>query len=144
MKPLQLRPPLLLVLLLCCGCPTPYESSGLMGGFSDFQVDADTFAVTVDGNAFTDRATLMEHFHRRARELCAGEYDFQSNIATDTNIIVTKDFAGSYNKHSVTGYVTCKDPIPTSRFPARTARKRPRVEPVEVEHEEESSEAVVK
>ena len=144
MKALLHHLPLILSLLFAAGCATPYEPSGLMGGFSDFQVDADTFAITVDGNGFTDRATLMEHFHRRARDLCVGEYDFQSDIATDTNIIVTKDFAGSYNKHSVTGYVTCKDPIPTSRFPARTARKRPRVEPVEVEHEEESSEAVVK
>ena len=95
-------------------CATPYGPKGPMGGYTDFRVSDGKFAVTVDGNGFTDRATLMQHFHRRAKEICAGEYEFTTDISTDTDITLTRSAGlNTVNRHAVTGYVTCKTPPPT-------------------------------
>jgi hypothetical protein len=112
-----------MLLILLAGCATPYGPKSLMGGYTDFTVSADTFGVTVDGNAYTDRATLMQHFHRRARELCDGEYEFKTDIATDSQLVLTKSYMGNVDRHSITGYVTCKVPPGEASTQARRARE---------------------
>lgn len=89
------------------GCVTPYGPKGPMGGYTDFRVRGRTFFVSVDGNGYTDRATLTEYFHRRAREICGGPYEFKAQSDTDSEIATFGRSIGTVNRHSVSGYIEC-------------------------------------
>ena len=58
-------------IILLYGCSTPYQhaSKSLLGGYTDEYLGDDIYRITVRLNAFTDKATAYEYFHRRAREL---------------------------------------------------------------------------
>jgi putative transposase len=44
-----------LIPLLLDGCATPYQKMGLRGGYSDAQIDTNTFFIEFRGNAYTSR-----------------------------------------------------------------------------------------
>jgi hypothetical protein len=74
---------IVLGLLLGLGCVTPYQRTGFTGGYDDTKVREAEHFIEVRGNAFTSKTTLVNYFHRRARELCAQEgFDDYSYSAT--------------------------------------------------------------
>jgi hypothetical protein len=91
----------------CClaitltGCATLFPSRS-----TDFAVGSGEYAIAIEGDGSTDRATLMRDFHRRALEICRGKYSFRSEMNSD-------EFGPS-----MTGYVHCE------REPRRTDPSR--------------------
>lgn len=58
------------LLIAClCACATPYKSSGLMGGFSEAQLDDNVFRVSFRGNGFTSPERAADYSLLRAAEL---------------------------------------------------------------------------
>ena len=58
-----------LLFVLVAGCATPYEASRSGGGYSDFRVAKDVFAVSVRGNVATREERVEKYVLRRASEL---------------------------------------------------------------------------
>lgn len=54
---------------LLAGCATGYQSSGLTGGFRDFQVEGDVYRLVFSGNGNTTRETTQTYWLYRAAEL---------------------------------------------------------------------------
>lgn len=98
----------MLGLLLSLGCATPYQPKGFTGGYADFIVRDGMYCITVNGNGYTGRDTLMEYWHRRARELCGGDYDFQSDTSTDTTVSTVNGNLDTTHRHVISGYATCR------------------------------------
>lgn len=61
--------PGLLALLLVCSCATPYQQHGLRGGYSERQIDDNTWAVSCEGNAYTSREQLEDYLIHRCAEV---------------------------------------------------------------------------
>jgi hypothetical protein len=59
----------LLLAYLLAGCATSYQSSGLTGGYRDFQVEGDVYRVVFSGNGDTTRETTQTYWLYRAAEL---------------------------------------------------------------------------
>jgi hypothetical protein len=72
-----------IVILILCGlnsCATPYQQSGQSarssGGWDVQRLGDDKFLITIRGNLFTEKATAIEYFHRKAAEITkTGGYD---------------------------------------------------------------------
>jgi hypothetical protein len=58
-----------LFILLLSACATPYNPQGLMGGFSEMQLDENVFRVSFRGNGFTSPERAAEFCLLRAAEL---------------------------------------------------------------------------
>jgi len=59
------------------GCATSYGKYGLLGGYSDSRIDANTFSISVDNNGFTSQQTTSLHALYRAAELtAANDFDY--------------------------------------------------------------------
>lgn len=58
------------VIAILCGCSSPYTAKGLMGGFTETQLDENVFRVTFKGNAYTDREKTADYCLLRCAELC--------------------------------------------------------------------------
>lgn len=88
------------VLLLAAAgcCDTGYQSSAghLAGGYSDHQIDTNTFRVSFRGNGFTSEDEVQDYLLRRCAEVTrkAG-FDYFEIIdggsAVDTSYIVTRN-----------------------------------------------------
>jgi hypothetical protein len=98
---------LLAAFLLCASCATPYQASGFSGGYRDFVVRPGLYSISVTGNGYTGQATLREYWHRRARELCGGDYDFTEAATTTAHLMKTTTTTAVVNKHEVSGYAEC-------------------------------------
>ena len=55
--------------LALAGCATQYQSSGLTGGYSETQIDANVFRISATGNAMTSLERAEEMALLRAAEL---------------------------------------------------------------------------
>jgi hypothetical protein len=114
-------PLMLITFLAISGCArmvaweTPYDKESAwdkVGGYSDKQIGEGEFELTYKGNSVTSIEKIDQYWHRRAEELCKGEYTFEkSNNMTNKDSAV---MAGStYTPVSlsipvVAGTVTCK------------------------------------
>lgn len=58
-----------LVSSLLIGCATGYHPEGLSGGFKEYQVNSDIYAIGFSGNGYTSSGTAYEYTLRRAAEL---------------------------------------------------------------------------
>ena len=63
-------------------CATPYGEKGIHGGFTDSQIDQNTFSVSVDTNGFTSQQTTSMHALYRAAELTV-EHGFDYFVIAD-------------------------------------------------------------
>jgi len=63
-------------------CATPYGGKGFLGGFTDSQIDQNTFSVSVDTNGFTSQQTTSMHAFYRAAELTV-EHGFDYFVIAD-------------------------------------------------------------
>ena len=52
------------------GCATPYQPNGIRGGYKDTHLHDNVYYVAFGGNAWIDKGTAVQYFHRRAKELC--------------------------------------------------------------------------
>lgn len=57
------------LVLLISGCATPYQPTGLTGGFTESQLDTNVFRVTVNGNGSTTPERAEEMALLRSAEL---------------------------------------------------------------------------
>ena len=64
-----MRKALTAVAVFLAACATPYGKYGLLGGYTDSRIDANTFAISVDNNGFTSQQTTSMHALYRAAEL---------------------------------------------------------------------------
>ena len=62
---------LLLVIILCASCMTPYQPKTWTGGYEDEYLGDDTYMIIVNVNGFSGMSTAYDYFHRRAREIVA-------------------------------------------------------------------------
>ena len=51
------------------GCVSPYQPSGLGGGYTDMALNQDTYFITFRGNGFTSAETVQSYVLRRSAEL---------------------------------------------------------------------------
>ncbi|MDH3596157.1 MAG: hypothetical protein OEU09_22860 [Rhodospirillales bacterium] len=87
-----------LMLAACAALPTPYQPAAdpFSYGYSDEQIDAETWRVSFAGNSITARGTVEDYLHYRAAEitLAAGAEGF---------VVVKEDIEKDVTYHGV-GY----------------------------------------
>lgn len=59
----------ILACILLISCSTPYKTEGLMGGYSENQLNQNTYQVFFAGNGYTSRKQVNRYLIRRAAEL---------------------------------------------------------------------------
>lgn len=59
----------ILAAVLMGGCATGYQSKGISGGYSDMQIDENTYRVSYSGNKFTEPSKLDSLLIYRAADL---------------------------------------------------------------------------
>jgi hypothetical protein len=59
----------ILLFTVVAGCATPYGTEGLTGGYSEKQLEPDTWRITFSGNGFTTRETAQTFWLYRSAEL---------------------------------------------------------------------------
>ena len=69
-KKMKTTTALILVALLLHGCATPYQQTGLTGGFSETQLDENVWTVTFKGNGYTSRERATDFNLLRCAEIC--------------------------------------------------------------------------
>lgn len=108
--------------LLATACVTPYQSSGITGGYNDRQLAPGVYLITVHGNGYTGTGTLNEYMLRRGLELCSLE-GFPHARIVDPNISTSsyqtpvtyyttgnttqQSGGGTIHKHVIQGKAVC-------------------------------------
>ncbi len=85
--------------LFLVGCATTYAES-----HTDFPVRTGVHSITIHGVDDTELA--KQYWHRRARELCGGDYNFDPNNVKPENGGTRNVWTGA-QEYVVTGYATC-------------------------------------
>lgn len=68
---------LFLLMFIIAGCATPYQRRGFAGGYSDFQIDSNTFKVQFRGNGYTSSETVEIYaLYRCAEVTLEAGYDY--------------------------------------------------------------------
>ena len=116
----------LLAIVASAAACTPYQRNGFMGGYTDLKVRPGMYAITVQGNAYTAKSTLVEYWHRRARELCNGDYMPQTSVSSTTSYSggFSTDVM-SFTRGDVEGYAVCDPHDPTDGGTAAPAIATP-------------------
>ena len=94
------------MLAACAALPTPYQpaADSFSYGYSDEQIDAETWRVSFAGNSITARGTVEDYLHYRAAEitLAAGAEGFvvvKEDIEKDVTYYSAGYPAGGYISH---------------------------------------------
>jgi len=89
-------------------CATPYQAKGFAGGYSDYPVGNDSYAISVDVNSYTSMSTAMAYAYRRASELCPRGYDVVDRAGSQSDFYVRNgNVLQNMPKSSVSLIVTC-------------------------------------
>jgi hypothetical protein len=102
-----LFPVIVMIALSMVGCATGYNAKGLMGGFSETQLDTDLFTVSFKGNGYTSVERASDFALLRCADLTLQNgftyfkvVDSQSNIHTTYNVTSDTNFnASSYGSN---------------------------------------------
>ena len=93
------------------GCDTPYQKSGLGGGYKDQKIDEHSYHLSYYGNSFISADEVISRWHRRAAELCGGapkEIQFSDESKTVNTVTpAPSDVSVSHNIKKVDGVVVC-------------------------------------
>jgi len=80
-------------LILCftlatlAGCSTPYQKSGLGGGYTDMALNENTYLVSFRGNGLTTAGTVRKYLLRRSAELTLQKgYDYFIILHDNTSV----------------------------------------------------------
>ena len=108
------------IFILLSGCsllgPTPYAPMALAGGYSDTHIKDNLYYVEFSGNAYINRGTAYQYFHRREKEVFLeigySDYKFKDAKDVSTEYVVGSYGSGtinasSMNKPSFAGEVSC-------------------------------------
>ena len=94
-----------------CATSTPYQKSGLRGGYTDFETQPSIYYVSFRGNAYTRKETVIRYWYQRAAEICGGtdRYEIVSQ-ETSSNQYITGDVNNidTAHKSRAEGYIKCK------------------------------------
>lgn len=90
------------IALALAGCATPYEPTGVMGGFEEVRVSANSYRISVQGNGYTTPERAEQIMMLRAAELTLQNgythYVVQGReTATDNDLIYTGLYTGYTN-----------------------------------------------
>lgn len=78
---------ILLVFFFLAGCMSPYQPSGLGGGYTDMALSKDTYFVTFRGNGVTPPDVVQSYVLRRSAELTLNKgYKFFVITSGGTNV----------------------------------------------------------
>ena len=109
MKLIKIKMIVASVLLFSAGCATGYQRQGWSGGYSESQLQEDTFRVSFKGNAFVDKERVQDYLLLRCAEITIdhgfdyfiilGEEDSTavSSYTTPTNISAQSTSYGNTN-----------------------------------------------
>lgn len=68
---------LIFISLLLTACATPYQSSGIRGGYSEKKISDDVYNVVFEGNGFTSKESVQTYWLYRASEITLEKgYDY--------------------------------------------------------------------
>ena len=109
---------------MLASCATPYQQSGLLGGFKDIRLSNNSFRVTFNGNAHTTSDKASNYCLLRCAELCL-EHGFNYFVLISENTIIENSthtspryarttHIGNYSYTSVYGGQTYSHSVPTS------------------------------
>ncbi len=99
-----------LAVLSLSACTTPYQPSGFMGGYVDFETQPGIRYVSFRGNAMTGRETVVRYWHQRAAEICRGGYEMLSIADTGTtHVMADQGDVYTNRKPGMEGYVRCTE-----------------------------------
>ena len=103
---------LLVVSATVGACKTPYQPNGVRGGYKESHLHDDVYYVAFGGNAWIDRGTVIQYFHRRAKELCTekGFANYRVLNQKDSSqwmAVAGYGSASSYEKPLFGGEVEC-------------------------------------
>ncbi len=102
---------LLLVLLLGCAGPTPYQKRDAGEGYHDYETRPGVHFLSFDGNGSTSRETVLTYWHRRAAEICGGpdRYEVLGMDASGKKIFVDgPTVIREYTLPHVEGLIRCR------------------------------------
>ena len=83
---------------MLCGCETPYQEMGLLGGVRATRITDDTAQITAAGNAYTDPDTIQRYALRKAaEETVADGFDlFRIEGSADRTRVGAETFGSAY------------------------------------------------
>jgi hypothetical protein len=99
-----------LLLLVGCATPTPYQVREGGQGYYDREVLPGVYDVSFEANRKTPRWVVMEHWYRRAAEICGGpdRYEILGLNTSGENVVVnTPTLLDVYNLPAVEGRIRC-------------------------------------
>jgi len=89
------------------GCATPYQPKGLTGGYSDAQIDSNTYRVAFKGNGYTSREKVNNYLLVRCAEITVESgHDYFIILDSDTERKHSTYTTQGYYTGSTTGYAT--------------------------------------
>ena len=65
-KPFQI---MMAALLLSCGCATPYQENGFLGGYKETRLKKNVYRISFKGNPFTDKSRASDFALLRCAEV---------------------------------------------------------------------------
>jgi len=63
---------IIVIIILFCGCSTPYQPKGALGGYSSHQLYDNNYRVVFKGNQHTKAKIVFEYLKRRCAEITIG------------------------------------------------------------------------
>jgi hypothetical protein len=106
----------LVVGLIISGCATPYGPNGFFGGYVDYPIGQNKYAISFNGNGYTSSSTCKMYALRRAHELCLqhGYSDFQimnGSSDVDVSLWAYNGSASLISKPNTMITIQCINPI---------------------------------
>jgi len=83
---------LIVISILICGCSTPYQPKGALGGYSSYQLSDNTYKVAFKGNQHTKAETVYSYLERRCAEITIDEGYKYFIIYEDSSYIDKTEF----------------------------------------------------
>jgi len=95
--------------MLFSGCATPYQKSGLLGGYNDMKLQDNIYKVTFNGNDCISKSKVQDYALLRAAELTKEEgYRYftvlEGSIDSESGAITTPITANTYSNYSGGSY----------------------------------------
>ncbi len=125
----------LIYIIIFVGCATPYQQSGLLGGFKEIRLSDNSFRVTFNGNAQTSSDVASNYCLLRCAELCL-ENGFKYFVLISENTHIENStyssptyartkHIGNYSYTNVFGGQTYSQNVPTSTNEIQCHKEKP-------------------
>jgi hypothetical protein len=82
------------MVLVVAGCQTPYKPNGIMGGYEEVQLSADTYQITGRGNGYTSESHLQQILLLRAADLTLQNGYRRFVVIDDRGVSTRTSFGG--------------------------------------------------